>query len=164
MKTGTMLLSSCVVLAALILLGSCAPGKYTPKANEELYGTWINKSYGGHYDPLPSRGDPQKEVIDSDGYHVFRFVDDPGQYFVGAETIISKWTDSEGNIWYKTYKGAWSDVNGKTKVPHFLYKLSKSATVRECVYAIRDTYTPSAFPTKIDPKDPSYLLYNRATK
>ena len=49
-------------------------------------------------------------------------------------------------------------------MPHFLYKLSKSATVRESVYASRDTYTPSAFPAKIDPKDPSYLVYNRAEK
>ena len=164
MKTGTMLLSSCVVLIALILLGSCAPGKYVPKANEELYGTWINKSYSGHYDLL-NDDHAQKEVIDSNGYHVFRFVDDFAEYYVGAETITSKWTDSEGNIWYKTYKGGWNQNEIKTSVvPHFLYKLSKSATVRESVYANRDTYTPSAFPTKIDPKDQSYLVYNRAEK
>ena len=162
MKRHVMILGTLLCFLALVFLGGCGPAKYTPKANEELYGTWINKSYDGRYDP--SDNHPQKEVIDSNGYHVFRLVDDFAVNFVGAETITGKWTDSEGNIWYKTYKGAWSDNEGKSIVPHFLYKLSKSATVRECVYAIRHTYTPSAFPTKIDPNDPSYLIYTRATK
>jgi hypothetical protein len=158
-----MILGTLLCFLVLVLLGGCGPAKYTPKVNEELYGTWINKSYSGHY----ARDDvqAQKEVIDSNGYHAFRFVDDVAQYFVGAETITSKWTDSEGNIWYKTYKGVWDWEDGKKpEVPHFLYKLSKSATVRESVYASRDTYTPSAFPAKIDQKDPSYLVYDRAEK
>jgi len=161
MKIAMTVLGATTILS-IILLGGCGPAKYTPKANEELYGSWINKSYSGAY--TPSDNHPQKEVIDSNGYHVFRIVDDAAQYFVGTETITSKWTDSEGNIWYKTYKGAWSNNQGKSEVPHFLYKLSKSATVRESVYTIRDTYAPNAFPTKIDPKDPSYLVYTRATK
>ena len=149
MKTRWTFLMIVLSLLALLLLGGCGPAKYAPKANEELYGTWINKSYSGHY----ARDDihQQKEVIDSNGYHAFRFVGDIAEYFVGAETITSKWTDSEGNIWYKTYKGVWDWEDGKkSEVPHFLYKLSKSATVRESVYASRDTYTPSAFPAKID--------------
>jgi hypothetical protein len=164
MKKHVTILGTLVCLLILVLLGSCAPGKYTLKANEELYGTWINKSYSGEFGP-PDKVHPQKEVIDSNGYHVFRFVDDAAQFFEGAETITSKWTDSEGNIWYKTYESAWSNINeGKSEVPHFLYKLSKSATVRESVHAIRDTYTPSAFPTKIEPNDSSYLVYTRAAK
>ncbi len=162
MKKHVMIPSTLVCLLVLVLLGGCGPAKYTPKANEELYGTWINKSYSGQYDHDDIH--PQKEVIDSNGYHVFRLVDDFAQYFVGVETITSKRTDSEGNIWYQTFKSAWSENETKSVVPHFLYKLSKSATVRESVYAIRDTYTPSAFPIKIDPKDPSYLVYTRATK
>ena len=162
MKKHVMIHSTLVCLLLLVLLGGCGPAKYTPKANEELYGTWINKSYSGQYDPTDAH--PQKEVIDSNGYHVFRFVDDSAQYFVGAEIITSKWTDSEGNIWYKTYKGAWTDPKSKPVVPLFLYKLSKSATVRESAYEIRDTYTPNAFPAKIDSKDSSYLVYTRAMK
>jgi hypothetical protein len=163
MKTRTVILAVLITFLSLVLFTGCAPRKYVPKSNEELYGTWINKSYSGHY----ARDDiqPQKEVIDSTGYQVFRFVDDLGKYFVGAETITSKWTDSEGDIWYKTYKGVWDWEDGKkSEVPHFLYKLSKSATVRESVYASRDTYTPSAYPTKIDPKDMTYRVYNRAEK
>jgi hypothetical protein len=162
MKKHVLILGTLVCLVVLPLLGGCGPAKYTPKANEELYGIWINQSYSGQYNP--TKNDPQKEVIDSSGYHVFRLVDDSAQYWTGAETITSKWTDSEGNIWYKTYKGAWTDSESKPIVPHFLYKLSKSATVRESVFATRDTYTPSAFPTKLDPKDSSYLVYTRATQ
>jgi len=135
------------------------PQKYTPKPNEELYGTWINKTYSGHYAP----GDvhPQKELLDSAGYTVFRLTDDFAKYWTGPEQIVGRWTDSEGNIWYKTHKFNWSD--GKKDVAaHLLYKLSKSATVRESVFVIRDTYNPDAFPKKIDPKDTSYTIYNRA--
>ena len=162
MKKHVMILGTLVCLLILVFPGGCRPGEYTPKPREELYGTWINKSYSGHYDP--NKLDPQKEIIDSNGYHVFRFIDDSGEHWTGAETITSRWTDSEGNIWYKTYKGGWTDMSEKTVVPHFLYKLSKSATVRESVYVTRASYAPSAFPTKIDPKDPSYLVYNRVEK
>jgi hypothetical protein len=41
MKTGMMLLGGLAVSVALILLVGCVTGKYVPKQNEELYGTWI---------------------------------------------------------------------------------------------------------------------------
>ena len=49
MKTRWTFLMIVLSLLALLLLGGCGPAKYAPKANEELYGTWINKSYSGHY-------------------------------------------------------------------------------------------------------------------
>ena len=153
----SMLASSCVVL----LLAACGPGRYTPKPNEELFGTWTNMSYSGEVSERANL--PQKQVIDGTGYHIFRFADDAAQYWTGNEQIVSRWTDSEGNIWYKAYRGGWNDGT-KTLVPHTLYKLNKSATAMESVTAIRDTYTPGAFPNKIDPKDPSYLAYAREKK
>jgi hypothetical protein len=153
-------LAATVGLVALVLLGGCGRGKYTPKPNEELYGTWTNVTYSGQ--AQPGNYFPQKEVIDPAGYHTYRLIDEFAAYWIGPQQIVAKWTDSESNIWYKTHRGGWADEKGKTIVPHFLCKLSKSATVLEFVWAVRDTYTPGAFPTKIDPKYPSYRIYSRA--
>ena len=151
--------SAAAGLIALVLLAGCGPGNYTPKQNEELYGSWTNGTYSGEVSEKANV--PQKQVIDSSGYHLFRLLDDPAQYWTGSEQIVGKWADSEGNIWYKTRRGGWNNGT-KSVVPQILYRLSKSYTVMESVSAIRDTYVPGAFPTKIDPKDPSYTTYSRA--
>ena len=160
MKTRMPIVGASAIVLFVFLLWGCVPGKYTPKTNEELYGAWTNLSYSGHFAP----GDdyPQKEVIDSSGYHVFRFVDDSGQYWAGAETIASKWTDSEGNIWYKTSRA--SNNGQEAVIFECLYKLSKSSTVRESEWTENPTYSPTAYPTKIDPKDMTYRVYNRVAK
>ncbi len=49
MKTKTLVSILILVLAVLIIAGSCATGKkaYVAKEDEELFGTWINPDYGG---------------------------------------------------------------------------------------------------------------------
>ena len=133
-------LAAAVGLVALVLLAGCGPGSYTPKPNEELYGSWTNGSYNGH--AVPGNYFPQKEVVDSAQYRTFRFVDDFAAFLTGPQQIVGKWSDSEGNVWYKAYRSGWTDENGKKIVPHFLCKLSKSATVLESVWAGRDTFIP----------------------
>ena len=154
--------SALVVLTVLFVLlaGSCGPAKYTPKPNEELYGIWVNKSYSGQF--APGNDYPQKEVIDANGYKIFRLVDDFGTYFTGTELITSRWTDSDGNVWYKTSRG--SNNGQKAIIFECLYKLSKSSTVRESEWTESATYSPGAYPTKIDAKDMTYRVYNRAEK
>ena len=94
----------------LALLEGCGPGKYTPKPIEELYGTWTNNSYSGRIDGTTYL--PQKVVIASSGYTVYRFIDDAGRWEVGSEQIDRRWTDSEGNIWYRTHSSHTSDGSG----------------------------------------------------
>jgi len=51
---------------------------------------------------------------------------------LGSRGIDSKWTDSEGNIWYTVFgigTGFWEGHKSQE-----LYKLSKSATVMEGAY------------------------------
>ena len=139
-------------LLVMFVLGSCATGKYVPKANEELYGTWINEKML-----------PQKVINNADGFQQYLHVSDSTPFYSGTGGIISKWTDSEGNIWYKTfgtYTGGAGDYNGKSFT--MLEKLSKSATVLEFVWAMptsdQEIKTPT-YPSKIDSRDSEYGIY-----
>jgi hypothetical protein len=113
-----------VIAVILIMVAGCAPGKYVAKQNEQLFGTWTNEQNVG------SVYDPQKVVIAIDGYKLYSKISDSVPSEENTWQIDSKWTDSEGNIWYKTfgtvtmgtYKGArWQELE----------KLSKSGTVWE---------------------------------
>jgi hypothetical protein len=152
------LLPVALVLLPLILLSSCGPGKYRPKPNEELFGTWTNESYGTVNGRVFM---PQKEIIDASGYEAYRNVSDHGPAEKGPESIASKWS-KEGSTWYKTY-GTASDSD-QIWTFQALHRLSKEGTVRECVMVWLPKPDPDSYPTAIDPKDPSYRIYNRAGK
>lgn len=159
MKTRMMLPSASLILLSLILLAGCGPGKYRPKPNEELYGTWTNESYGIMNS---STYLPQKEIIDPSGYTAYQAVFDHNPSQKGTEEIASKWTDSEGNIWYKTFGTA--STGDKVLTFQALQKLNKFGTVRECVIIWLSAFNPNSYPAKIDPKDSAYQIYNRAGK
>jgi hypothetical protein len=71
--------------------------KYVPGSDEELYGTWTNEHNGGDI------FHPQKVVITPGGYTAYSMISDTNPLFVWKSWIDSKWTDSEGNIWYKVF-------------------------------------------------------------
>ena len=155
---GRMFLGVLACLLASVLLGGCGPGKYVEKANEELYGTWTNESYSG----VISEGNytPQKTVTTSGMYSDYRMLTDHGPGFMGKEEVASKWKDSEGNIWYRiNISGSTGDNTFKLQS---LQKLSKAATVREFVTMEVGAFSPTSYPTKVDPSDPSYRIYYRA--
>jgi hypothetical protein len=92
MKPLMMLIGATVVLLAFIQAQSLAQEKYVPTADEEIYGTWTNKD---HF--------PQKVVTGPDGYKAYNFMSDSAPIEEGTVTIDSKWTDQDGNVWYKTF-------------------------------------------------------------
>lgn len=157
MKSYRVIVYAVIVPFLVLMTGGCGPGKYTPKSNEELYGTWINPSYSGEF----SSGViyPQKETIDSNGYQIYRLVDDHAKYWVGKEQIVAKWIDKEGNAWYKTDR--FSNNGQKAIVLKCLYKISKSSTVRESTWKEGDTPSSVSFPVGIDSKDSTYRFYER---
>ena len=152
MKRRILLLT--VVALSLILLAGCGQGKYLPKPNEELYGTWTNE-----------RMPQQKSVITASGFKSYTYIGDPDTFIEGTMQIISKSTDSEGNIWYKAFEIYTSGLHGlkgqKRQTP---YKLSKSGTVLECQPAYVGEFDPKSFPSKLDPKDQFYRIYFRSEK
>jgi hypothetical protein len=140
------------------LLGGCGPGKYVEKPNEELYGTWTNGNYSGVISEIAYT--PQKTVIAAGTYSDYRMLTDHGPGFMGKEEVISKWKDSEGNIWYKiNMSGSTGDTTFKWQS---LQKLSKAATVREFALTEVVAFNPISYPTKLDPSGPGYRIYYRA--
>ena len=155
MKTRRILLTLPAVACALALLGGCGPGKYVPKANEEIYGTWTNPDSA-----------QQKLVISPSGWLVYAYLDDTSEIWGGTGQIVQKWTDSQGVIWYKTFStittGYGGNRGGKSQS---LYRLSKGGTVLESQDAVVAALDPKQFPAKMDPRDrDNYRMYFRSTK
>jgi hypothetical protein len=155
MKGGKIILFVLLCTLTHILLVGCVPSKYVPKPNEELYGTWINEKMSAQkYINATGRWAEYLKSSDSSSHKEF------------AAEIVSKWTDSEGNIWYKTTR---NDISGpyagfKTTA---LSKLSKNGTVWESVWTEPENeaeVTNPTYPTKIDPNDPKYTVYYREGK
>ncbi len=140
------------VSLTMALLAGCGPGKYVAKANEEIYGTWTN-----------DKATPQKIVSTSAGWKQYSYISDTVPLLEGTGGIESKWTDSDGNIWYKTSSAITSETMKGDKSQE-LDKLSKSGTVWESVWIWVREFGPGNYPPKIDPKDANYRIYYRAGK
>jgi hypothetical protein len=140
-----------VILLALIQIGGWAQGKYVPAPNEMFYGTWTNDKIT-----------PQKTVAFPGGWKNYNLISDANPVEEGTEQIVEKWTDPEGNIWYKSYgtitKGEYIGMKWQS-----LHKFNKSGTVREYTWAqVFGDFNPT-LPPKIDPTDVEhYRLYYRA--
>ena len=143
------------VLSLLLSFAATAQYKYVPKPNEEIYGTWINQARL-----------PQKEVITAEGWTEYTRMTDSEPFLQGNWEIVSKWTDSEGNIWYKsliTITGGSVGQNGLTRTE--LSKLSKSAEVWEHVWnwpTREQGLRQPAYPDMIDQNNYQYGIFYRA--
>jgi hypothetical protein len=70
-------------------------GFYLPAKVEELEGTWVTRSQ-------PGAKAEEKLVYHWWGYfETFRFADDKIPFARGTSTIVDKWVDDEGSIWYR---------------------------------------------------------------
>jgi hypothetical protein len=167
MKARMLFGASLFFLALMLLNGYCySEEKYVPKPDEELYGTWTNEENFGF---VPQ---PQKVVNTPPNIcKAYNGISDSDPYEESRWDIDSKWTDSEGNVWYKIFrtvsniseKSGWQGLNYQE-----LHKFSKSATVWERVgvelqYEVEYS-NPQYYPQKIDPKDPSYCILYRTGK
>jgi len=143
------------VLSLLPSLTATAQDKYVPKPNEEIYGIWINQARL-----------PQKEVITPEEWTEYTRMTDSEPFLQGNWEIVGKWTDSEGNIWYKsliTITGGSVGLRGMTRAE--LSKLSKSAAVWEHVWnwPIKEQGQQQAvFPDMIDRSSNQYGIFYRA--
>ncbi|MGQ9616770.1 MAG: hypothetical protein ACUVWJ_10285 [Spirochaetota bacterium] len=105
---------------------------YLPVKAEELEGTWIAKS-----DPFTKT--EQKFVYYWWGYfEIYRFADDKKPWGRGTSTIVDKWIDNEGAIWYKEF--CRMDWSSRTIIFR-LIKLSDNARKWESVQSTIDLPT-----------------------
>jgi hypothetical protein len=146
----------------VILLGVCGAlgfgqETYTPKPNEEIYGTWVNDEMM-----------PPKVVINPDGSIEYYFPASYSKPYQGWKSeIVKKWTDSEGNVYYETYDTL--TFGGTMEHTRFqcLKKVSKSGTVLEWNWVTVSKFGPEKFPPALDPTKNAvdvsgYLIYSRA--
>ena len=93
---------------------------------------------------------PYQKIVNFPGRFQFFYSADTETAMVTASSLITdKWTDSEGNIWYKVM---WVMFDQKG---YELDKISNSGKTREYVYSY------SKYPTKIDPENATYHIYHR---
>jgi beta-lactamase regulating signal transducer with metallopeptidase domain len=100
-RTKDFILIALLISAFIALLGSCATTKKAISTEDllnALSGTWVNAEYEYKGDSGPH----QKIVIYPDGkYEFYGLVshDTPGGK--GTFSIMDRWTDSKGTIWYR---------------------------------------------------------------
>ena len=130
-----------LIFSTILIVGIAAKKKdkfdfYVPTSDELITGTWVNMEYG-------VSNHPQKVVCYHWGsYDIFMRATDTNPSYKGANTIVAKWVDKEGNTWTKMY---WRE-NWTTTVHFELDRFSKNGTVYELCY------DPFDFPTEDDVK------------
>ena len=116
---------------------------YVAKENEELYGTWVNEDYNSS----------SKYAIfewKADGtFIVYRKTTDEIPFEDGTYTITDKWTESNGDIWYKT---TW-DIYYFGRSGYMLICISNSGSTLESANSFSD------YPTQIDQSNKDYQTY-----
>jgi hypothetical protein len=142
MKTSLALMLS----IALFTFIGCSQQK-----NEELSGTWINMEYKEGFDP--DNGLKGKVVFYPDGrFESYKITSDDKADYKAVYKIEEKWTDKDGNIWYKyrLTEKSWESSDSR-----HLSKISDSGKIQECQFDFE------FYPKKIDSSRLAYRKYYR---
>jgi len=132
--------------------GAQAQSSYSPKPDEEIYGTWTNSAMQF-----------QKNVSFAGGSRDYNRIDDTIPAFESKAQLNDKWTDSDGNIWYTRFGTVVSGLYAGEKWQS-LERISRAGNVREWVVKMVSDFSPKNYPTAIDPADLEYRIYYRAAK
>ena len=131
MKTRTLISILILVLAVLIIAGSCATRRKAISDEdfmEAWSGTWINTDYGGKM--------AQKIIIHSDGtVEGFGRLTSTIAYFKNKFTILDQWLDSKGTIWYRGHMESLPPYSSKG---YEMGKISDSGNTWEFLWASED--------------------------
>ena len=151
MMTRAFMISAVLLLSVLVFPTSYAKDGefFKPSDDDEIFGTWVNTEYSG------DQGWPQKIVYRPWGYvEYFMLVKNKNPVWPGTSTLVEKWTDEEGNIWYKDY---YREQYGGASALYQLYKISNNGTVFEMIWRKRE------FPTEaeMDPNGATYRIFYR---
>jgi hypothetical protein len=153
MKRKALLYTAVFLVALLAGMGTVAAGRekqgyYVPEPKEEIYGTWINSEYAGD-----RAGRCQKIVLYDWGYgEKWLKIEDEKPPWRWTYSVTEKWTDSDGNVWYRGY-----DQFPGWPLEYWLTKISNNDTTMECVF------DRTKFPSESDlnPYHITYGTYHR---
>jgi hypothetical protein len=144
MKTRTLILAV-LIMAVLIITGSCATGKKAVKAPiESVYGTWVNQDYNTvtAYAKFNIRPDG---IIERTTHTEIEY----SKSLEATFTIIESWMDSDGNKYYKV-----EYVRG-IDTWYELWRINETDSVWEFVLSQVE------YPSEIDPNHFNYRIYYR---
>jgi hypothetical protein len=150
MKAGKLLLLISGIVLFLNHVGGWSQEQYVAKADDVFYGTWANEHML-----------IQKSVSFLGGFKNYLRISDADPLYEGEQQIVERWTDSEGNIWFKTFGTVTKGVLKGSKFQQLL-RLDKSGNVRENMWRPVSEFDPASYAPKIDPTDKlHYGLYYR---
>jgi hypothetical protein len=138
-----------VLILILVLIVCSAVLAGSGKKEEELYGTWVNTDYNTSAKKAKYVFKPESIRDEADGMYTLYVRDyDENPYESVSFRIEDKWTDDEGNIWYKIEPFA-------VFIYYGLYKMSDSGQTLEMIFSNQD------YPTEMNLNDIEYFIYYR---
>ena len=140
MRTRLLVVVTAALFLSLLLLGGLVV-THALESRDPFYGTFANEEMS-----------PQKWVTFPGGFKSYVLMSDTLPADEGTEHIVARWTDSEGNIWYRTQA-----TMGKRKLLT-LVKISKPGTAREFTANEVVDFSRDDFPTTFPPAG-SYIRY-----
>jgi hypothetical protein len=144
-------LLSCANVGSRASSNAGEPVFYVPKVREEMVGTWVNPA-------SESPGHPRKVVIHAWGLlEWFKDVEDTVPDQRATSTIVSAWSDEEGNTWYRDYQ-RWGIAGGYAQAGYALLRVSGNGKTLEMISA--GTGWPSADDMSPE-QNTTYLRYER---
>jgi len=146
MKARTLVSILILVLAVVIVIGSCATGKKAVKAPiESVYGAWANLDYNTRSQFYAKcKVSPDGIIVGASHteqeYHHFDNI---------SFTIIESWIDSDGNKYYKV------DIVRGIQTWYELWRINETDSVWEYVWSEIE------YPSEIDPNHFNYRILYR---
>jgi hypothetical protein len=140
-RTRLLVAAAAVLFLALLLFGGLAV-MHARESRDPFYGTFASEEMS-----------PQKWVTFPGGFKSYVLMSDALPADEGTERIVERWTDAEGNLWYRTQ----ATINGKRNLLT-LVRISKSGTVREFTANEVTDFSRKDFPTAF-PRAGSYTWY-----
>ena len=142
MKSFSRLILS-ITFVAFMANGLDGEDEYKVSDNEELFGAWVLIDYK---DGTP----PKRVTIKPGGYDGFYPADAMEPMWTAEYAISDKWTDAEGNVWYKV-RWVIANINGGFS----LYKISESGKILEQINSQWE------YPKELDANSEYYRVYYR---
>ncbi len=163
MKPRTVAVAFLPVLLVALLLSGCVTMEpergalmvqkeiFVQAPNEGLYGTWVNP------DLRPPVFYPRLVVHPWGLYEAFQTLTSRTYAWRGTSAIVEKWTDAEGNTWYKEFVRC-SLKGFYTGHAFYLERLSRDGNTLECIFGNIGWPRPS----DMDPEtNTTYAKYTR---
>jgi hypothetical protein len=147
------LLTTGIAMLILAQFGGWAQNKYVPKENEELFGRWKDV-----------KAADMQTVFDSVGFKTYYGSTNNVVLNEATLEIDKKWTDAQGNIWYRALGlcvGQSPYVGTKFQA---LYEVDTSKTELKCKLNTVNEYDPSNYPTENGSEATNEYSFHRVEK